>query len=75
MFNEEELIQTKVETKITAPNPNVKEDSELKVESTGTQEFKEEKRRETKHIQAKRLSACKRHGKKNHQNNRKIWCC
>lgn len=44
MFSEEELIQTKVETKITAPNPNVKEDSELKVESTGTQEFKEEKR-------------------------------
>lgn len=44
MFNEEALIQTKVETKITAPNLNVKEDSKLKVESTGTQEFKEEKK-------------------------------
>lgn len=44
VFNEEALIQTKVETKITAPNLNVKEDSKLKVESTGTQEFKEEKK-------------------------------
>lgn len=43
MFNEEALI-TKVETKITAPNLNVKKDSKLKVESTGTQEFKEEKK-------------------------------